>query len=295
MQFTEQETLRLKLYGIDFTCAPGKKKPITCAECRLTDGLLAVDALHLLRDFAEFEALLNQPGPWMAAMDFPFSLPAKWLKEMNWSPEWEKYVQRISELFATRADFANCIHDYRTGRSAGDKYYLRRIDTLAGACSPMMVDYIPVGKMFFEGARRLLNSDVSVLPFVWRSPQKVAVEGYPARLAHRFAGKQGYKSDQPKRLTPAKQAAQRQARQAIVVGITSEQLALEFGLKVQAAAEQDEWIADASGDKLDAVLCAIQAAWAFSKKEQGYGIPATDAAQEGWIADPAFCSQGNAL
>jgi hypothetical protein len=290
----------LKLYGRDFTCAPGKKKPITCAECRLTDGLLAVDALHLLRDFAEFEAFLNQPGPWVAAMDFPFSLPAKWLETMKWSQEWAKYVQDISELFPSRADFANCIRDYRTGRSAGDKYYLRPIDKLAGACSPMMVDYTPVGKMFFEGARRLLNSDVSVLPFVWRNPQKVAVEGYPARLARRFAGQQGYKSDQPKRLPPAKQAAQRQARQAIIAGITSERLALEFGFKaqtpvIQDTGAQDEWIADASGDKLDAVLCAIQAAWAYTRKDQGYGIPAIDAAQEGWIADPAFFSQGNAL
>ena len=40
-------------------------------------------------------------------------------------------------------------------------------------------------------------------------------------------------------------------------------------------------IADGSGDLLDAVICAVQAAWAA--RQPGYGIPASAPAGEGWI------------
>ena len=46
---------------------------------------------------------------------------------------------------------------------------------------------------------------------------------------------------------------------------------------------------DASGDKLDAVLCAIQAAWAWKKRDRRYGRPHSADKLEGWIADPVTC------
>ena len=39
-------------------------------------------------------------------------------------------------------------------------------------------------------------------------------------------------------------------------------------------------------DGLDALLCAIQAAWAYTKADAGYGIPAHCNPNEGWIVDP---------
>ena len=45
-------------------------------------------------------------------------------------------------------------------------------------------------------------------------------------------------------------------------------------------------LADASGDRLDAVLCLLQAAWALRQHEQGHacwGLPEFDPL-EGWIA-----------
>jgi hypothetical protein len=40
-------------------------------------------------------------------------------------------------------------------------------------------------------------------------------------------------------------------------------------------------IADGSGDLLDAVICAVQAAWAAKRSD--YGLPAAASAGEGWI------------
>jgi hypothetical protein len=45
-----------------------------------------------------------------------------------------------------------------------------------------------------------------------------------------------------------------------------------------------DFIADPSGDMLDAVLCAVQTAWACAQPD--YGIPAECPPAEGWIVDP---------
>jgi hypothetical protein len=52
-----------------------------------------------------------------------------------------------------------------------------------------------------------------------------------------------------------------------------------------------DFIADPSGDKLDAVLCAVQTAWACSQAD--YGIPAECLPAEGWIVDPDMKHEGN--
>ena len=59
------------------------------------------------------------------------------------------------------------------------------------------------------------------------------------------------------------------------------------GITVQAPPDP---AADPTGDRLDALICALQAAWAF---RQGYatdGPPHADPL-EGWIADPAALPQ----
>src|SRR5207249_11801038 len=45
-------------------------------------------------------------------------------------------------------------------------------------------------------------------------------------------------------------------------------------------------IDDAEGDSLDAVLAAVQAAWAWLRREDGYGVPEDCDLAEGWIVDP---------
>jgi len=46
-------------------------------------------------------------------------------------------------------------------------------------------------------------------------------------------------------------------------------------------AQRDDLVADASGDRLDAVLCLVQAAWASATP--GHGLPSHIDPLEGWI------------
>jgi hypothetical protein len=38
--------------------------------------------------------------------------------------------------------------------------------------------------------------------------------------------------------------------------------------------------------QLDALVCAIQAAWAWTRRDHGFGLPEHVDPLEGWIADP---------
>ena len=48
-----------------------------------------------------------------------------------------------------------------------------------------------------------------------------------------------------------------------------------------AHAQRESLVDDASGDRLDAVLCLVQAAWAAG--QPGYGMPPDADPVEGWI------------
>jgi hypothetical protein len=49
---------------------------------------------------------------------------------------------------------------------------------------------------------------------------------------------------------------------------------------------KSDCVNDPSGDYLDSVLCAIQAAWSYYRKDRNYGIPKKASTLEGWICDP---------
>ena len=53
----------MRIYGVDFTCAPRKAKPITVASGILKNHALQVEALELLESFPAFEAFLDRPDP----------------------------------------------------------------------------------------------------------------------------------------------------------------------------------------------------------------------------------------
>jgi hypothetical protein len=65
----------VRIYGIDFTCAPRAAKAITVAAGSLKKNCLAIENVERLESFTAFEAFLARPGPWVGGFDFPFSLP----------------------------------------------------------------------------------------------------------------------------------------------------------------------------------------------------------------------------
>src|SRR5437867_12531490 len=67
----------MRIFGVDFTSAPCRRKAITVAAGRLKGMTLAIQGIERLETFSAFEALLARPGPLIGGFDFPFGLPAE--------------------------------------------------------------------------------------------------------------------------------------------------------------------------------------------------------------------------
>jgi hypothetical protein len=130
----------------------------------------------------------------------------------------------------------------------------------------------PVALMFHEGAPRLLAAGVSIPALVAGDEKRVALEAYPGLLVRKQLGvRESYKSDTRSEQTPARRAARKRIVAALQAG---KPLGIRLRTKL-------DLVADGSGDRLDAAICAVQAAWAATRP--GYGIPADAPAGEGWI------------
>jgi hypothetical protein len=273
----------MKIFGLDFTSAPGSKKPITAAVCDLNDELLRVNEILRLDSFTAFESFLQLPGPWVAALDFPFGLPQKLLSNLGWPETWQGYIHLLSLMGKTQ--FEQTLIDYRESRPIGDKHHLRTTDRYAGACSPMMLQRVPVGKMFFQGAPRLLAAGVSILPCHPTNDSRIVVEGYPALVVRKLIGKRSYKNDERSKQTLDKEHARRE----IIRGLLSPGLSTRYGVTIELPDMLAETcIQDSMADNIDALLCTLQAAWAYSQRTNGYGIPLQCNKVEGWIVDPGL-------
>ena len=267
----------MKIYGIDFTSSPSLKKPITCLECTLVGSSLSVGTLMRWPSFEGYEAMLCAPGPWIAGMDFPFGQARRFIDTAGWPGSWHGYVSHAANLGRER--FVDTLNEYREGRAAGDKEHRRETDKRAGSISPQKLYGVPVAKMFFEGAPRLIAAQVTVPGVHQGDPQRIAVEAYPGVLARYIIGRKSYKNDTKKKQTAALHDARLELLQAIAHGA----LKTAYGLEVDAPLRLAE---DPTGDSLDALLCAVQAAWSWTQRDRNYGEPEGADALEGWIADP---------
>ena len=92
-----------RILGIDFTCAPRWAKPITVASTRYERSQLLVEHCSNLPDWAAFEALLAEPGPWIGGFDFPFGLPSELVRDLGWPTEWRALVTHCAAM--SRPDY----------------------------------------------------------------------------------------------------------------------------------------------------------------------------------------------
>lgn len=280
----------MDIYGIDFTSAPCKRKPITRAKCVMVDHSLSLIEIQEWASFEPFETFLQKPGEWVCGMDFPFGQPRCLLENLNWPTKWSQYVAHIDSLGKT--GFESALTDYRQSRPKGDKQHLRKVDKLADSCSPMMLFGVPVGKMFFQGATRLLKSDVCIQPCRPMNDQRIVFEAYPALVARRWTHGKGYKCDTVRKRT----LNQRMARQAILDGLLSDEFEQIYGIRLNVGCERPQsMVDDETGDRLDAALCAIQAGWAYLNTHRNYGIPSNADADEGWIIDPTILEKATSI
>jgi hypothetical protein len=271
-----------QVVGVDFTSAPSRRKPITLASGRLVrdgpDGRLAIERIDGFDSWEPFEQWLAC-GSWIAAFDFPFGLPRDFVGALDWPVDgddpWADITRRVGGL--TRAGLVELCRSYCAARPVGAKFAHRATDASAGSSTSMKWVNPPVVLMLHAGAPRLLAAGVAVPGLRCNDASRVALEGYPGLIARDVLGRASYKSDDRRK----DDAPRRDARRRLVEAL--EQGRHRFGLSVDLGAVRDACIEEPMADRLDAVLCAVQAAWAWQRRDAGYGLPRHRDRCEGWI------------
>jgi hypothetical protein len=266
----------IALLGVDFTSAPRAAKPITVARGRLAPGALRIERIAALESFAAFEALLTDPGPWVGGFDFPFGLPREAVHDLGWPAQWDALVRHCAALGKER--FRAALDRYRASRPMGARYAHRATDTPARSHSPLKLVNPPVALMFLAGAPRLLAADVTIPGIRDADHSRIAVEAYPG-LAARAIVQTPYKSDDRAKQT----AERRRARAHIVAALVHDRAGFGFRLDGSCGLLRS-LTRDPTGDRLDAVLAAMQAAWCWDRRSRRYGLPDDIDPCEGWIA-----------
>ena len=274
----------MRVYGVDFTSAPRRGKQITCSTATLAAGKLIIEGFERWPDFTGFERFLVAPGPWIAGFDFPFGLPRRFIANIGWPTDWHGYIRHVTGLGGRQA-FRDALDHYRRDRPAGDREHRRDTDRAAGSISPQKIYGVPVGLMFYEGVPRLLNAGVTIPALHAGDPARIAVEAYPGALARHLIGRTSYKNDAREKQTERLASSRYDMMERILTQALRASHGLHIELSSSLAALACE---DASGDHLDALLCAIQAGWAWNRRHENYGFPPQADRNEGWISEPTL-------
>ena len=271
-----------ELWGCDFSSAPSRRKPVLLACGRLRSGLVLLERLETFDTLHGFGQRLAEPGHWVGGFDLPFGLPRELVETLGWPTDWLACMRHYAAL--SRAEIRERFAAFCAARPAGAKFAHRATDRPAGSSPSMKWVNPPVAYMLHAGVPLLLEAGVS-LPGLCRGDEsRAALEAYPGLLARSVLGSRSYKSDDKAKQTPERLIARKDLLHVLEQGTAPLLQAAGLRLKLSHA-QHDELVADASGDRLDAVLCLLQAAWALTQQQGGqarYGLPDFDPL-EGWI------------
>lgn len=260
--------------GVDFTSRPTRRKPITVASGRAASGVVKLERLDTHEDFDGLSAALMNPGPWVGGFDFPFGLPRELVETLGWPDTWGGSMDHFTGL--TREQVRETFAAFCDARPTGSKFAHRATDGPAGSSTSMKWVNPPVALMMHAGVPLLRAAGVDVPGLAAGDPQRVALEAYPGLLARELIGTRSYKSDERAKQTPERLIARKDLVEALEQGRT------RLGVRVRMShAMRDGLVADASGDRLDAVLCLVFAAWSVG--QPNHGLPADMDPLEGWI------------
>ncbi|MDT9001540.1 DUF429 domain-containing protein [Paucibacter sp. APW11] len=262
------------LLGLDFSSAPSKRKPITMASGHLRGQVLVLQGERSFVSLGDLGEFLTQTGEWLCACDFPFGLPRELVLALGWPRQWPALMAHYAAL--SRAEIRAQFAAFCAPRPVGAKFAHRACDGPAGASPSMKWVNPPVAYMLHAGVPLLLEAGAHLPGLHDGDRRRVALEGYPGLLARELIQRRSYKSDDRSKQTEERLIARKDLIEALEQGRS------RLGLRLKLShAQRDALVDDASGDRLDAVLCLMQAAWASQR--EGYGLPAEIDPLEGWI------------
>lgn len=271
-----------ELWGCDFSSAPSRRKPVLLACGHLRAGRVLLERLESFETLAGFGDRLAEPGHWVGGFDLPFGLPRELVETLGWPTDWRDCMRHYAAL--SRPEIRERFAAFCAARPVGAKFAHRATDRPAGSSPSMKWVNPPVAYMLHAGIPLLLEAGVSLPGLCAGDAGRVALEAYPGLLARSVLGSRSYKSDDKAKQTPERLIARKDLLHTLEMG--SAPLLQGSGLRLKLShAQHDELVADASGDRLDAVLCLLQAAWALTQQQGGharYGLPDFDPL-EGWI------------
>lgn len=144
-----------------------------------------------------------------------------------------------------------------------------------------------VGSMFYEAIGALKASPASIPPVrVREGESRVIVETYPRLVADRLIGNNNYKE------ADGLEGVRQRIVDDLCLNAGRSTIKKWYGLAVTIAdGLVEQCVNDRDGDRLDSVLCAVQAAWAYRSPNHGMPTFASTVLQnvvalEGWVADP---------
>jgi len=277
----------VQLLGCDFSSAPSAQKSIVLALGEVSNERVQLSKLLRLSSLAALSEWLQSTSSWVGAFDLPFGLPRELVVALGWPTQWSACMEHYASL--DRRQIRDLFAAFCDARPSGAKFAHRATDRLAGSSPSMKWVNPPVAYMLHAGVPLLQGVD-AFFPGLQElaHPQtqssvhaKVALEAYPGFLARQVLDRRSYKADDAQRQTPDRLIARKDLIHALEQGLPGLNLRLKL-----THAQRDALADDAKGDALDAVLCLMQAAWAWRRRQEGderYGLPAEMDSLEGWI------------
>lgn len=309
----------MNVYGIDFTSSPSARdsqakaaKWMTLASCNLEGKLLIIDSFEKLNgekkdDYSPFVSTLSSDGPWIAGIDVPFGMPLECIEYFRWlrcddaGQDWSTYVERCRTV-NNRKKFKQLIESWRhpiKTNSKGENERVRKyrlVDKPIGAQSPMNCIRPAVGSMFYEVCGRIRSSPASIPPVRIREGEtRTIVEAYPRLVADRFIGNNNYKE------ADGLEDVRKHILEQMSCNESDSIVRTWYGVSIEIEDDlANQCVKDRDGDKLDSVMCALQAAWSWKSPNRGMPICDSSVVQsvialEGWVADPYLSKWSNPM